>query len=167
MKKFQTLVLGLASVAMLASCAKDVTKEEATKIAQDNYGKVTYASGKETIHLSASAKDENADAVKTLLINSLKTAGYYDGKVTEISNTSTYICTAEMIGAYPSDSKFQADGNKLFISYSGEQFKAIGLKGNVTQSTDENGYIISMTANLANTEDSVKVDISYTYTWTR
>ena len=167
MKKFQTLVLGLASVAMLASCAKDVTKEEATKIAQDNYGKVTYASGKETLHIKAEAKDENANAVKTLVINGLKAMGIEDGKTSDITNTSVYTVDAEYIAALSADAKFQADGNKLAVTYTEKQYESLNLKGTSSLSCDENGYFLSMKTSLSYEGDKVKVEIGTTYTWTR
>ena len=67
MKKLSRIVLGLASVTMLASCAKSVTPEEAVKIASDNWSiDKAKAAGYTKVHVvnkySDSSKDEEHDA---------------------------------------------------------------------------------------------------------
>ncbi len=67
MKKLSRIVLGLASVAMLASCAKSVTPEEAVKIASENWSvEKAKAAGFKKAHVvnkfSDSSKDEEHDA---------------------------------------------------------------------------------------------------------
>ena len=106
MKKFQTLVLGLASVAMLASCAKDISAEEAKKIASE---------------WNASLNDYKG--VTTTVKDS-------DGK-TQTSSSNEYVPAAALVSrsasqaaiaaaAEDTNSKFKADGTALEFSYKNE-----------------------------------------------
>jgi len=66
MKKLSRIILGLASVTMLASCAKSVPPEEAVKIASDNWSidkaKAAYTKVHVVNKYSDSSKDEEHDA---------------------------------------------------------------------------------------------------------
>ena len=108
MKKFSHLVLGLASITMLASCAKDITKEEALEIAK------TYSI------ISANA----AGFTKVKVANK-----YSDASKNEEHEATGAALTAVITALVPIDiaavnaaaavegTKFKADGKDLEFEY--------------------------------------------------
>ena len=129
MKNIKRVILGLAAVTMLASCAKEITKEEAIKIAEGwDTANVLYKSGhgkavtevKFSDNFPAAMKDTfNSDACKNVRL------------------------TADKLKSMPENIKptFKADGNKLEISYVEEESQAgMSMKLTANAKTDENGY---------------------------
>ena len=109
MKKLSRIVMGLAAVTMLASCAKDVTAEEAVKIATDNWSvQKANAAGYTKVHVvnkySDSSKDEEHDATGvalTLVIDTLV-----------VVDLAAVAAASVVEGVH-----FKADGSALEFSY--------------------------------------------------
>ena len=109
MKKLSRIVLGLASITMLASCAKSVTPEEAVKIASDNWSvDKAKAAGYTKVHVvnkySDSSKDEEHDAsgvAMNLIIDTLVPIN-----LVAVTGAAALECTA-----------FKADGAAIEFTY--------------------------------------------------
>ena len=107
MKKFSTLVMGLACMTMLASCAKTVTAEEAAKIA--NGWTVSAAT---SAYKGYKLVTKNSDG---------STSTTEDKNAITVAATITTMVAANIVvvnaAAAATDSTFKADGNALELSY--------------------------------------------------
>ena len=126
MNKFARVTLGLASVALLASCgAKDISKDDAIKIAEGYDQSIAYKGGTETSKMTFTYGGDTPDTVKATFDAMAKLA---TGKEEiDDDDVEDYRITKESIEAVSSgaptgqqaDAKvtYQADGNKLIFRY--------------------------------------------------
>ena len=170
--QLRKLVLGLAAVAMLGSCAKQITKAEAIKIAQDNY-------------------DSSNRVYKSAHYKSVTVATYSDNYPKELREVETgteegEITSAAEVAWYRLDSNdlkdldeknvtFKADGTKLEL-ITKTSSSELGITYDTFQSmkTDEIGYILEE-VHETKTATKVSSDVTYeanikitlTLTWTK
>ena len=171
--QLRKVVLGLAAVTLLASCgAKQITKAEAIKIAQENY-------------------DSSNQVYKSAHVKSVTEVTYSDNVPAELrtekgGTDERDITDAEQIAAFRIDSAaieamdekttvFKADGKKLEISSTLKQSElggSIEISG-VTK-VDEIGYtiessgVVKTTMTISSGEEYViTVKTSGTLTWTK
>ena len=171
MKNIKRVILGLAAVTMLASCAKEITKEEAIKIAEGwDTANVLYKSGHGKSVTEVKFSDNFPEAMKET----------FQGGTQETDLINSDACknlrlSAATLRAMPEDIKptFKADGNKLEISYTQEQSQmGMTLKVTANAKTDENGYPTDSVSDMvytivAEATYTATVHATVTYTWVK
>ena len=155
--QLRKIVLGLAAVTMLASCAKEVTKEEALKIARENYdaSNQVYKSG----HAKSVTEVKYSDNVPEAMRE--QKGGTEEADFNTAEQIAYYRLTSATLEECPDNTKFKADGAKLEISYTTTQTLAgstVTMEAIVN--TDEIGYT---TSSVMNMKTSVLVSEGVTY----
>ena len=114
MKKLSKIVMGLAAMTMLASCAKNVTPEEAAKIA--NGWSVSAASAYKSYTLVT--KDSKGNTSTTEDKHAITV------KATIAALLAANVVAVNAAAASGAEGQFKADGNALEFSYKadGESF---------------------------------------------
>ena len=169
--KLRKIVLGLATMTLLASCAKDVTKEEAVKIAKEHYdaSNQVYKSGHAKVVTEVVYSDNVPEVAKT------QKGGTEEADFTDPEEMADYRMNSAQIAACPDDAKFKADGAKLQISYSQTQSLA-GSTVNIdaTVNLDEIGYVLSSVSTMKTSvlvsegvTYEITVKANMTITWTK
>lgn len=173
MMNIKRVVLGLAAVTMLASCAKDVSKEEARKIVQGyEEANVIYKSGTGKMVTTVTFSDKFPEEMKQ---------GFQPGGTEEVSfdNADKVVANRFTVAAFDSlptgaDVKFKADGKALEINGAQESSReGASMKMTIFAKIDENGYPLeskqetfsSMVAE--GTTYSVTMTMVATYTWVK
>ena len=179
MNKLARVTLGLASVALLASCgAKEISKEDAVKIAEGYDQSIAYKGGVQTTKLTFSYGENTPDSVKVTFDAIAKLA---NGKEEiDAEDAEDYRITKESIEAVGAgaptgqevDAKvtYKADGKKLTITIEGTiSMQNMSGKGTATTCGDENGYILSTTSDFSFKESNydIRCVTSVTYEWTK
>jgi len=139
--QLRKIVLGLAAMTMLASCAKEVTKAEAIKIAKENY-------------------DASNQVYKSAHFKSVTTVKYSDnvpeedrmlqdktseGDITDREEMDWYRLRSKDIEMFDEKNvTFKADGAKLEISQTTTSDDKLGSTTTMFQSVkcDEIGYVL-------------------------
>jgi len=155
--QLRKIVLGLAAVTMLASCAKEVTREEALKIARENYdsSNQVYKSGHGKAVTEIKYSDNVPEEMRT------QKGGTEEADLTTAEEIARYRLTSSVLEECPDNTKFKADGKKLEISYTTTQTLAgstISMEALVN--LDEIGYT---TYSVMNMKTSVLVSEGVTY----
>ena len=158
MKNIKRIVLGLAAMTMLASCAKEITKAEAVEIAKGyDTANVIYKSGHGKSVTEVSFSANVPDALKEQYKGGTQEVDFKD-ETTVVGQR----LTAAHVEAAPETAKFKADGKKLEITYTMEESAMGGnMKMTATAYVDENGYPTS-----AITEQVINIVAQETYTIT-
>lgn len=166
MKKLGKVVLGLATLSMLAACQKEVTREEAVKTVEGYDTSVKYKSGVRKSSVKATADGSIATALKDAFLLVLKGSGIEDGKEVKIDNPETYRLSIAALPAASEVNKYKLDGNQLTIDF---KYAYEGLSGTASSAYDDKGYSTVSTINLASSDASLKVtiDVQISFTWTK
>ena len=164
--QLRKIVLGLAAMTMLASCAKEITKAEAVEIAKGyDTANVIYKSGHGKSVTEVSFSANVPDALKEQYKGGTQEVDFKD-ETTVVGQR----LTAAHVEAAPETAKFKADGKKLEMSYVLEQ------EHQRLQSTtyfDENGYPLggnsegTYTLKDGNRSFLITRKTSSTYTWVK
>ena len=160
MMNIKRVVLGLAAVTMLASCAKDISREEARKLAQGyEDANVIYKSGTGKMVSTVKFSDNFPEALK---------GEYRDGsQEASFNNEREVVANRFTVAAFdslPADAnvKFKADGKALEINFTQDVSELGGsMKMSVFTKIDENGYPLE-----AKQESSISIVAQETYTVT-
>ena len=173
MKNIKRVILGLAAMTMLASCAKEITKEEAIKIAEGwDTADVLYKSGHGKSVTEVKFSDNFPEAMK----EGITKGGTQETDLIDSNACKNVRLTAAMLKAMPEEIKptFKADGNKLEISYVEEESQAgASMKLTATAKTDENGYPTESVADyeykfiVSQETYTATIKATVTYTWVR
>ena len=171
MTKLNRVVLGLATVTLLASCgAKEITKAEAVEIAKGyDTAAVVYKSCKAKIETKTTFSENVPEAIRNL--------EEYASKTEEQELTSEEDILSARISAFnistldEKTTTFKADGKKLeFTSKQGEGDNMM----TIYCSADENGYpvVLDMETKLSmpllgDEPYKVTVSVHTSYTWTK
>ena len=138
--QLRKFVLGLASVAMLASCgAKQITKAEAVKIAQDHYdsSNQVYKAGKYKLVIDVRYSDNTPEEART------KQGSTEEGNITGAEEIARYRVSSAMVAAADETyTTFKADGNKLEISATHTNSGGTRVYSYVGVKCDEIGYFL-------------------------
>ena len=172
MMNIKRVVLGLAAVTMLASCAKDISREEARKLVQGyEDANVIYKSGTGKMVTTVKFSDNFPEEMKQ---------GFQPGtQEASFNNEREVVANRLTVAAFDSlptdaNAKFKADGKALEISFAQERSELGGsMKVTVFTKVDENGYPLegkqesfsSMVAQGATY--SVTMTMVATYTWVK
>lgn len=155
--QLRKIVLGLAAVTMLASCAKEVTREEALKIARENYdaSNQVYKSGHGKAVNEVKYSDNVPEEMRT------QKSGTEEADFNSAEEIARYRLTSSTLAECPDNTKFKADGTKLEISYTTTQTLAGStLSVEAIVNTDEIGYT---TSSVMNMKTSMLVSEGVTY----
>lgn len=144
MKRLNKLVLGLATVTMLASCgAKQITKAEAVEIAKGWDTSIVYKSGHVKVDVAYTFSDNFPAEMKEML-KAMYDAMKEDTDVTA-EDMEDLRLTAAMVESF--DEKlftFKANGKALEFEGKQPASEATGgMEAKVNAKTDENGYFLS------------------------
>lgn len=177
MNKFARVTLGLASVALLASCgAKDISKDDAIKIAEGYDQSISYKGGTETSKMTFTYGGDTPDTVKATFDAMAELAtgkedidgeDAEDYRITKESIEAVGAPTGQQVDAKVT---YQADGNKLIIIVDGTiAVHNLSGKGRATTKGDENGYILSTEVDISFKESNydIRCVASVTYEWTK
>ena len=173
MMNIKRVVLGLAAVTMLASCAKDISREEARKLVQGyEDANVIYKSGTGKMITTVKFSDNFPEALK-------EDYHYRDGtQEASFNNEREVVANRLTVAAFdslPTDAnvKFKADGKALEINSTQEVSELGGsMKASVFTKIDENGYPLeakqeSFVSIVAQETYTVTVTMVATYTWVK
>ena len=171
--QLRKVVLGLAAVTLLASCgAKQITKDEAIKIAQENYDSSNQVY--KSVHAKLVTKVTYSDNVPEELRT--QKDGTEEADITDAEQIAELRLNSAAIKAMDEKTTvFKADGKKLEISTSvkSEALGAIMELSGVTK-VDEIGYTIESSAVVKTTmtvssgvQYVITVQSSGTFAWTK
>ena len=172
--QLRKIILGLAAVTMLASCgAKDITKAEAIKIAQENYdaSNQVYKSCHYKLVTEVKYSENVPEAERT------KTDSVQEGDITSADEIADYRLTSAVIEQMDEKvTTFKADGKKLEIHATQTSSGQVGgsLTHTATLKVDEIGYYLeeigetkSTTIVSGGATYEITIKATCTYTWTK
>lgn len=171
--QLRKVVLGLAAVTLLASCgAKQITKDEAIKLAQDNYDSSNQVY--KSVHVKSVTEVTYSDNVPAELRT--EEGGTKEMDITDAEQIASFRITSAAIKDMDEKATvFKADGKKLEISSTVKQSElggSIEISG-VTK-FDEIGYtiessgVVKTTMTISSGEEYViTVKTSGTFAWTK
>ena len=164
MKHLGKLVLGLATMTMLASCAKDITRAEARELAKGyDTAAVAYKSAEMKTTTKYTFSEKVPEIIKSTMKDSENTQSYSADEVEGLRLSEAAFLLI------PEGATFKADGKALEISYKSEN-TSDGAKASLNswEKHDENGYLLAETLETLMSYGeytiTIKANISVTYT---
>lgn len=164
MKSLRTVVLGLAAVTMLASCAKEVTKAEAVKIAEGWDASIVYKTAEAKTVTKYTFGKDCSEAVKAMYEDSEETESKAGKDTAEARISAVAIAALD-----EKNTVFKADGKALDVTAKMSREQE-GLKVAIEEwfKTDENGYVLNQKSVIATTGSALGLvyDVTMTSTTT-